>query len=162
MTVGAGPTFLERHGHPYAAGPGGFVAGCEACRREATVKQRRQRARRRGLEPVPESTASNDAPEAVADVRQDAASVANATPGPCERATALELETLPAAQSHLALGQAALCMARILDNRLWVTTQPSACRQLSSLMGTIRKASAVPRGRLAVISKMATRPDAGA
>jgi hypothetical protein len=152
MTVGAGPTFLERHGHPYAAGPGGFVAGCEACRVEAREKQRRQRARRRGLEPVP----------AVDVIETDRLPVEQPSnqefitdlPGPCEAATAAELESLPAAASHQALAAAALCMARILDNRLWVTTQPSACRQLSSLMLTLRKASAAPRGRLAVISKM--------
>jgi hypothetical protein len=47
-----------------------------------------------------------------------------AAPGPCELATRAELESLPAAQSHLALAQAALCMSRILDNRLLATTQP--------------------------------------
>jgi hypothetical protein len=119
---------------------------------EAREKQRVQRARKRGtLAPVTIANAPST----------EAAPGANAPPGPCERATAAELETLPGAQTHQASAAAALCMARILDNRLALTTQPSACRQLSQVMATIRKASAAPRGRLAVIAKMVERPDAG-
>jgi len=155
-------TMSEQHGR------NGYERGCrcDTCRRAQRERIAAQRARRRGLAPVPEVRQS-DAPDEPAQVSGNRAPVenfspvANATPGPCEVATAAELESLPAAESHQALAAAALCMARILDNRLWVTTQPSVCRQLSSLMLTIRKASAAPRGRLAAISKMATRPDAG-
>ncbi len=42
-------SFAERHGHGY-----GYVAGCGVCRSEAAAKQRKHRAARRGLAPVPE------------------------------------------------------------------------------------------------------------
>jgi hypothetical protein len=123
---------------------------------------RAQRARRRGLEPVPEfSVTAGEKPQVTPNDDQAPVDRDQRVPGPAERATTLELESLPASQSHLALGQAALAMSRILDDHRLATTQPSAARQLSSLMLTLRRASAAPRGRLAVISKMVERPDAG-
>jgi len=152
---------------------------CPVCREGARLYVAGYRARKRGLTPVP---AARDVARTPGDVEPDRATSRDQitshlpadqhrtvltpgpcelTPGPCERAVLADVETLPAAASNQALVQAACAMARILDNRLLATTQPSAARQLSSLMLTLRKASAPARGRLAAISKMATRPDAG-
>ena len=54
------------------------------------------------------------------------------------------------------LAAAAVAMARILDDRRLATTQPSAAKQLASLLATLR-ANAVPkRSRLAVVQQMTT------
>jgi hypothetical protein len=118
---------------------------CPVCRDGVRVHVAEYRARRRGLTAVP-------AAAGVPNVTPGPATpVGNPTPGACELATLAELESLPAASSHQALAAAALCMARILDNRLALTTQPSACRQLTQVMVLLRRASAPTRGRLAAL-----------
>jgi hypothetical protein len=79
--------------------------------------------------------------------------------GAVELAVTADLEKLgdlPAGSR--ALGAAALAMARILDDRRLVTTQPSAARQLERLMGVLRRDAAPRRGRLRVVQEMTTGP----
>jgi hypothetical protein len=60
-----------------------------------------------------------------------------------------------AAQARPGLAQAALAMARLLDNPKAVSSQPSAAKVLSALLDKLRAASARGRrGRLAVVRSM--------
>src|SRR5271169_3595599 len=99
----------EQHGR------NGYLRGCrcDVCRAGQRECIAAQRARKRGLAPVADLVPSTKS----AMPSTKSAIGSTIAPGPCELATLAELETLPAAQSHLAFGQAALCMARILDNR---------------------------------------------
>jgi hypothetical protein len=56
-----------------------------------------------------------------------------------------------------ALAAGAVAMARILDNPLWVTTQPSAVRQLASVLALLHREAAPRRGRLALVQQMIER-----
>jgi hypothetical protein len=66
-------------------------------------------------------------------------------------------------QSQPALCAAAEAMARILDNPLLATTQPSACEKLLQIMTELHKSAAPRRGKLAAVQEMSasSRPDAG-
>ena len=48
----------------------------------------------------------------------------------------------------------AVAMARILDDRRLVSTQPAAAKQLERLMGVLHREAAPKRGRLAAVQKM--------
>lgn len=63
-----------------------------------------------------------------------------------------------ASESPPGLAQAALAMARILDNPKAVTTQPAAAKVLASLLDKLHSASARGRrGGLAVVRDMSKR-----
>ena len=135
----------RRHGHSY-----GYKRGCDLCRTEAAQAKRELRARKRGLRPVPDANAS----EAVADVRQDVAPEANASPGPVVAAVRAELDALGDLTGWQGVAAAAVAMARILDHPNLATTQPSAAKVLASLLWTLRQNAVPRRGRLAVVEAM--------
>jgi bacterioferritin-associated ferredoxin len=130
---------------------------CGVCREAMRVYVAGRRAAKRGLAPVPVANAT----EAVADVRQDVATAQNCAVGPCVAAVREVLAELPLPPGYEVEAAAAEAMARILDDHRLATTAPSACRQLAQVMDRLRKAAEPRRGRLAAISKMSSRPDAG-
>jgi hypothetical protein len=77
-------------------------------------------------------------------------------PGPVELAVAEEIDGL-ASEARPGLVQAALAVARILDNPKAINQQPAAAKVLVSLLEKLRSASARGRqGRLAVVRAMST------
>ena len=99
---------------------------------------RELRARKRGLTPVPPV---------------EAPTVAEAA-GPVVAAVQADIAALGDLTGYRALAAAAVAMGRILDDPRQVTTQPSAAKQLASLLEVLRRAAAPRRGRLAVVQAM--------
>ena len=58
---------------------------------------------------------------------------------------------------YQALAAAAVAMGRILDSEGCVTTQPSAAKQLASLMAVLHRQAAPRPGRLALVQQMSDR-----
>ena len=133
---------------------------CDVCRDGVRVHVAERRAERRGLRPVPDVPVP-DGTETVADVRQDAAPVPDGTPGPCVRAVRLQTARMGVREAQPVLCAVAECMAAILDDRRQVTTMPSACRQLMSVMAELHKGMDTRQSRLRVVQKMMERPDDG-
>lgn len=79
-----------------------------------------------------------------------------AGPGPVEAGVWSELAGL--AEARPGLAQAALAMARLLDNNRALSSQPAAAKVLASLLDKLRSSSAPGRrGNLAVVRDMTTR-----
>lgn len=74
--------------------------------------------------------------------------------GPAERAVVEELTTLTSAETRKGAAQAALAMARILDNPLALTQQPQAAARLTAILEDLRKGSTRRKGRLASVQAM--------
>jgi hypothetical protein len=123
---------------------------CAVCREGVRVHKAELRARKRGLTPVPPLVSAQTGTQA--------------EPGPVVAAVRADVDRLGVRESQRALCAAAEAMARILDNPLLATTQPSACGKLMQIMTELHKSAAPQRGRLAVVQQMApsSRPDAGA
>ena len=113
---------------------------CATCIEANKLYMRDLRARQRGLTPVP----PGESPLAAA-------------PGRVVAAVQADLETFGDLTGNQALAAGALAMARILDDPRQVTTQPSAVRQLVSLLEVLRRSVAPRPGRLAVVQDMTTR-----
>jgi hypothetical protein len=102
---------------------------------------RELRARKRGLTPVPTvpacetPTVAEAAAPVVAAVRADIAALGDLT-------------------GYRALAAAAVAMGRILDDPRQVTTQPSAAKQLASLLEVLRRKATPRPGRLALVQAM--------
>ncbi|HSS23876.1 MAG TPA: hypothetical protein VLL82_05625 [Mycobacterium sp.] len=80
--------------------------------------------------------------------------------GPVESGVAAEISDL-AAEIRPGLAQAALALARILDNPRAVNQQPAAAKALAGLLDKLRSASAHGRrGGLALVRAMAEKGDA--
>ena len=78
-------------------------------------------------------------------------------PGPVEVAVEAEIGG-QATEAHPGLAQAALAMARILDNPKAVNQQPAAAKVLVTLLDKLSSASARNRGgRLALVRTMSDR-----
>lgn len=115
---------------------------CAACRDVNASYQQRYRERRiTGEAPIPHN--SSDSP-----------GVPFGTPGPVELAVAEEIDGL-ASEARPGLAQAALTVARILDNPRAINQQPAATKVLVSLLEKLRSASARGRrGNLALVRTM--------
>jgi hypothetical protein len=74
-------------------------------------------------------------------------------PGPVEIGVSEEIDGL-AAQARPGLAQAALALARILDNPKAVNQQPAAAKVLLSMLEKLRSASPAGRRGLAVVREM--------
>jgi hypothetical protein len=80
-------------------------------------------------------------------------------PGPVEQAVNDEIGGL-AAEARPGLAQAALAMARLLDNPKAVNQQPAAAKVLTGLLDKLHSVSAGGRrGRLSLVKSMTTTPD---
>jgi hypothetical protein len=75
-------------------------------------------------------------------------------PGPVELGVAKEIDEL-ASQARPGLAQAALALARILDNPKAINQQPAAARQLVAVLNALSK-RAQRRGKLAAVKSMTT------
>jgi hypothetical protein len=73
--------------------------------------------------------------------------------GPVEVAVSEEIDGL-ASQARPGLAQAALALARILDNFKAVNQQPAAAKVLVSMLEKLRSASPAGRRGLAVVRQM--------
>jgi hypothetical protein len=81
-------------------------------------------------------------------------------PGPVESGVTAEIDGL-AAQARPGLAQAALALARVLDNPRAVNQHAAAAKVLSSLLDKLRAASARGRrGGLAVVRTMTEKDGA--
>ena len=110
---------------------------CEDCTAANATYQQRWRKSRIGAEPT--------TPGVVVTVSSPV------TPGPVESAVKDEIGGL-AAQARPGLAQAALCMARLLDNPKAVNQQPAAAKVLAGLLDKLRSAATQDRrGRLAAV-----------
>lgn len=122
-----------------------YVQGCRCddCREAHRVSAREYRERR--------ATGQIEAPSGVA-----VPSVV--VPGPVEIGVSEEIDGL-ASQARPGLAQAALAIARILDNPRSVNQQPAAAKVLISMLEKLRSASAPGRrGGLAVVREMTDCP----
>ncbi len=78
-------------------------------------------------------------------------------PGPVESGVQAEIGGL-AAEVRPGLAQAALCLARLMDNPKAVSQQPAAAKVLVMLLDNLRSgAMRGPGGRLAVVRTMAEK-----
>lgn len=75
-------------------------------------------------------------------------------PGAAELAVIEELATLTSAETRKGAAQAALSMARILDNDLALAQQPAAAGRLEAILENLRRGSARRKGRLASVQAM--------
>jgi hypothetical protein len=112
---------------------------CEDCTAANAAYQQRWRKSRIGAEPT--------TPGVVVAVSSPV------TPGPVE--VAVEEEVAGLADARPGLAQAALAMARVLDNPRAISSQPAAAKVLAALLDKLHSASARGRrGRLAVVKSM--------
>ena len=119
----------------------GYSGGCrcDECRDAQRLYQQRYRERR----------ANGDVAQLPQPVPED-----GSLPGPVEAGVKAETDGL-AAQARPGLVQAALALARIMDNPKAVNQQPAAAKVLGALLDKLRSASASGRrGRLAVVRSM--------
>jgi hypothetical protein len=78
-------------------------------------------------------------------------------PGPLERGVEAEISG-PGAQARPGLAQAALAMARLMDNPRAVNQQPAAAKVLATLLEKLHSASARGRrGSLSVVREMSDK-----
>jgi hypothetical protein len=128
-----------RHGTRRGYGEG---CRCDDCRAAQRLYQRRYRERRALRDVTPISPDE----------------VATELPGPVESAVKDEIGGLTA-EARPGLAQAALCMARLLDNPKAVNQQPAAAKVLTSLLDKLHSASARGRrGNLSLVKSMTKSP----
>ncbi len=124
---------------------------CEVCIESNRVYMRELRARKRGLAPVP-----SDTRKPLSELTEEQV-VGDLPPGPCVLAVRAQVERLGVRESEPALCAAAESMAAILDNRLLVTTQPSAAGKLMQIVKELHRVAAPRQSRLAAVSAMSAR-----
>jgi hypothetical protein len=90
-------------------------------------------------------------------VLPDPAVVGDDLPGPAERSVLDEVETLSAAARRPSAVQAAVRLARNLDNPRLATSHATTVKQLMSVMESLRQASTVRQGRLASVAALSRR-----
>ena len=137
---------------------------CEPCKAAMSQYMREWKARRAGAD-IPAPTRGRPRKAAVA-VDGSAAGSATVTAlpgaapspvraaGQAEAAVLEELASLTSAETRKGAAQAALAMARILDNPLALSQQPAAAARLTAILEELRKGSARTRGRLASVQAM--------
>jgi hypothetical protein len=126
-----------RHGTRYRYTQG---CRCDDCKNANTLYLRRRRER-----------------QLTGEVTQSESREANASPGPVESGVTAEIDGL-AAQARPWLAQAALALARILDNPKAISQQPAAAKTLATLLDKLRSASVRGRrGNLALVRTMTAK-----
>jgi hypothetical protein len=123
-----------RHGTRYRYTQG---CRCDDCKNANTLYLRRRRER-----------------QLTGEVTQSESREANASPGPVESGVTAEIDGL-AAQARPGLAQAALCLARLMDNPRAVNQHASSAKVLATLLDKLRAVSARGRrGGLALVRTM--------
>jgi hypothetical protein len=137
---------LEEHLGSYA----GYKRGCreQCCKDAYAAYMKAYRHRKRGLAVAGSLSAPGGAEQ------QRAPATA---PGAAELAVLRQVDGLSTAASNPAIVEAALAMARILDDPRQVTTQPSAAAKLESLIGVLMRGAERRQGRLALVQSMSQR-----
>jgi hypothetical protein len=126
-----------RHGTRYRYTQG---CRCDDCKNANTLYLRQRRER-----------------QLTGEVTQSESREANASPGPVESGVTAEIDGL-AAQARPGLAQAALALARILDNPKAISQQPAAAKTLATLLDKPRSASVRGRrGNLALVRTMTAK-----
>lgn len=135
----------------------GYREGCRCriCKAANRDYMRGYRAERRGLgerPPQPDSAAVTVLPTVVVD-----------EPGPIEQGVLDEVQGLSAAGRRPSAVQAAVRLARNLDNPKLAVSHPSTARQLMGIMASLREASNYRQGsRLAAVARLSQRPSSSA
>lgn len=80
--------------------------------------------------------------------------------GPVEKAVVREMASLSASAKHPGLVESVRAMAKILDTPEFVTTQPSAHRQMTAGLDKLWSKSVGRQGELASVAAMIRRPGA--
>jgi len=78
-------------------------------------------------------------------------------PGVNESAVQAEIAGLAMTESRPGIAEAALTMARVLDNRLAIAQHPQAANRLESLLDKLHRGGDVRGGRLASVKKIGSR-----
>jgi len=124
---------------------------CDECRDAQRLYQQRYRERRANGDVAPVTNVTPE-PDEVFKIEH--------LPGPVESGVTAEIDGL-AAQARPGLAQAALALARVLDNPRAVNQHAAAAKVLSSLLDKLRAASARGRrGGLAVVRTMTEKDGA--
>jgi hypothetical protein len=140
---------MADHGSRQSYGEG---CRCQECKSAQAVYMREWKARKAGAD-IPE-------PRKGRPKKGESASVTPIrTPKPdvigdAQQAVLDELETLTVAGSRKSAAQAALAMARILDNPAALPQQPTAAAKLMQIMDDLRKGSGRSKGRLVGLQQM--------
>jgi hypothetical protein len=143
---------MADHGTRQSYADGCRCAGCKAAQSEY---RRAHKARAAGATVTsigapgrrPKGVAG-PAPLVVAEAPSDGSAV---------QAVLEELATLTSAETRKGAAQAALAMARILDNPLALAQQPQAAARLTAILEDLRKGSARRKGRLASVQAMTSK-----
>jgi hypothetical protein len=121
-----------------------YLAGCRCDDCKDAQRRYQQRYRERRISGTPQLQ-----PTAVAQLPQP-------DRGPVESGVREEIDGL-VAEARPGLAQAALALARVLDNPKAISTQPAAAKVLASLLEKLHSASARgSRGSLAVVRGMSS------
>ena len=131
---------------------------CPQCKAAQAKYHREYKARKAGADiPVaPQGHPRKGASVTALPVAEQARRVGKPAPGAGAAETAVleELATLTSAETRKGAAQAALAMARILDNPGALTQQPAAAARLTTILEDLRKGSARRKGRLASVQQM--------
>ena len=135
---------------------------CQPCKTAASTYMREWKARRMGADlPAPTRGRPRKTAVTVAGSAAGSATVtalpgahAGSPAGAAESAVLEELASLTSAETRKGAAQAALAMARILDNPAAISQQPAAAAKLTAILEELRKGSARRKGRLASVQAM--------
>lgn len=125
---------------------------CANCKAAQAAYRREYQARKAGATVT--EIRPGRRPKGVAAPRPVAAAGAPSGDGPAVQAVLDELATLTSAETRKGAAQAAIAMARILDNPLALAQQPAAAAKLTAILEDLRKGSARRKGRLASVQAM--------
>lgn len=132
----------------------GYVEGCRCddCAEADRVYKREYRWRKANGEPVRQVSSDN-----VRALRQSAIPVVaepKVGPGAVEAGVVTEITGLAQTEARPGLAQAALALARILDNPRAVNQQAAAASKLADILDTLRKGADTRKSRLASVRQM--------
>jgi hypothetical protein len=129
-----------------------YVEGCRCgdCKEAHRVSARDYRERRASGQTRPASVVA--IPSAVVSEPSG--------PGPVESGVVSEIVGLAQAEARPGLAQAALALARIMDNPRAVNQQPAAAAKLADILDRLRKGADARRSRLASVRQMTAKTGA--
>lgn len=135
---------------------------CNACLDAHAEAEARRAAARRGLAEPPQTDSPDKTRAPVTSLPKAAGVVDDDAPGPAEQSVLDEVETLSAAVRRPSAVQAALRLARNLDNPRLATSHAMTAKQLMEVMESLRRASVGDRqGRLAAVAQSSRRTSTG-
>lgn len=135
-----------------------YADGCRLPECKAAQSRYRQEHKSRQLGVVSDFPRAGRRPGTAAEVAVAASAVPSGV-GRNERATLDELGTLTSAGTRKAIAEAAISMARLLDNPNAVPQWKGAASELRAIMSELRQGSTKRAGRLASVQRMTRKPD---